>query len=142
MESRIVKEITAEREHLTIELNKLSSDAKNVQLIVTSRYVEIQNFTWARDVQSFELVPLDQEAISGYLQQCGIPDPTNERLLSLFGNPMMLTLYAGTDRIVSKYNADTRFSFFEVRTEAELLWNFNEAQLAKLLEGREGKTKD
>jgi WD40 repeat protein len=135
-------EITTAKDALTIELNKLASGAGNVQLMVTSRYVEIRNFTWARDAKQMELVPLDEDAIADYLRQAKIPIPSNERLVKLFGNPMMLTLYAGADRTARKYGLDTRFSFLTVQTEAELLWNFQEAQLAKLLEDHEGREEE
>lgn len=124
------------------ELNRLVDDAENVQLITASRHVEIQHFNWAREVKKIELQPLSDESVLGYLKRLNAEIPQNQSLFNLLHNPMMLSIYGGTDSIAKKHGQDPSFVFFTVRTEAELLWNFNEAQLAKLLEDNEGRAKE
>ncbi|WP_200978429.1 NACHT domain-containing protein [Echinicola sp. 20G] len=131
-------EVTANLDELIGELSKLSTEAPNVQMIVTSRYVEIQNYTWARNSEVLELVHLGKNTISEYLSKNRFSIPTEgSKLFELLGNPLMLTLYAPTEQIIKDFNQDDRFSFFEVQTEAELLWNFQEALLAKLFKHSE-----
>jgi WD40 repeat protein len=130
-------EVTISNSLLIHELNRLTSEAKNVQLVVSSRYVEIQNYHWARSANLVELVPLTEDVIQAYLRATIGKIPTNKDLLRLMGNPMMLTIYAGSNSISTRYLNDKRFTFFPVQTTSELLWNFSEAHLAKVLENYE-----
>lgn len=130
-------EVTVKKDQLLIDLNRLSEQAKGMQMVITSRYVEIQNFTWAQHSEVIELLPLPQDKIKEYLQQVHLPLPEDEALQKLFGNPMMLTLYAGASSIAKKYEHDKRFRFLPTGSYGELLWNFNEAQLARHLEDLE-----
>ncbi|NHE55754.1 caspase family protein [Cyclobacterium plantarum] len=132
--------VTVPREELTTELSWLSGDGTSIQIIFTSRKVEIQNFNWANKYTVVELVPLQDKQIIAYLNKLDNTNEPDPRLLQFFGNPMMLTLYAGSEVILKKYKEDARFTFFTVRTEAELLWNFREAQFAKLMEEYEGRS--
>lgn len=130
-------EVTVKKDQLLIDLNRLSEQAKGMQMVITSRYVEIQNFTWAQHSEVIELLPLPQNKIAEYLQQVNLPLPEDEALQKLFGNPMMLTLYAGASSIAIEYKNDKRFRFLPTGSYGELLWNFNEAQLARHLEDLE-----
>jgi len=130
-------EVTVKKDQLLIDLNRLSEQAKGMQMVITSRYVEIQNFTWAQNSEVIELLPLPPDKIGEYLQQVNLPLPEDEALQKLFGNPMMLTLYAGASSIAKKYEHDKRFRFLPTGSYGELLWNFNEAQLARHLEDLE-----
>lgn len=130
-------EVTVKKDQLLIDLNRLSEQAKGMQMVITSRYVEIQNFTWAQHSEVVELLPLPSDKIGEYLQQVNLPLPEDEALQKLFGNPMMLTLYAGASSIAKKYEHDQRFRFLPTGSYGELLWNFNEAQLARHLEDLE-----
>ncbi|MBD8489212.1 hypothetical protein IFO69_10690 [Echinicola sp. CAU 1574] len=136
-------EVTTDLDELIWELSKLSTEALNVQMVVTSRYVEIQNYTWARNSEVMELVHLEKNTISDYLSEHGVSTPTEDsKLFELLGNPMMLTLYVGTEQISREYSDHSLFSFFKVQTEAELLWNFNESLLAKSFKEFESKRKE
>ncbi len=127
-------EVTVKKDQLLLELNRLAEQAKGVQMIITSRYIGIQNFTWAQHSKIIELLPLPAQKIESYLGKIGLPMPGSEGLKNLIKNPMMLTLYAGSSSIALNYEKDKRFSFLSITSYGELLWNFNEAQLAKQLE--------
>lgn len=131
-------EVTAKKDLLVSDLNEIVSKAINVQLIVSSRYVEIQQYHWTRSSTPIDLVPLATVRIERYLKNVGGKIPANSELINLLGNPMMLAIYASTDSIITKYFNDSRFTFHSVQTVAELLWNFQEAHLAKNLEALEG----
>jgi WD40 repeat protein len=130
-------EVTAERSPLLIELNRLAQEAKSVQMVITSRYVEIRNFSWARQSEILELIPLPLERVSDYLKMANLYLPPGDALCSLLGNPMMLTLFAGSSQIAYRSANDDRFRFLPAQSVGELLWNFTEAQLAKYFEDSE-----
>ncbi len=124
-------EVTVSKEPLLLSLNRISEEARGVQIVVSSRFEGIQNFTWAQKTQTIELLPLTDEAVRSYLAKVNLPLPADEGLRKLFANPMMLTLYSGTSSIAEQYKNEGRFHFKPVASYGELLWNFNEAQLAK-----------
>ncbi|MBE2206781.1 MAG: caspase family protein [Saprospiraceae bacterium] len=127
-------EVTAERTLLLIELNRIAQEARGVQMVVSSRYVEIRNFQWAQQSEIMELQPLPEAAIAEYLNELGLSLSGDEALRRLLGNPMMLTIYAGSSEIARRHAADTRFRFLPSQSVGELLWNFTEAQLVKYYE--------
>jgi WD40 repeat protein len=124
-------EVTAERTPLLIELNRIAQEARGVQLVVSSRYVEIRNFQWAQQSEIVELQPLPEAAITAYLSALDLSLPDDEAIRRLLGNPMMLTIYAGSSEIARRHTHDSRFRFLHSQSVGELLWNFTEAQLVK-----------
>jgi WD40 repeat protein len=127
-------EVTAERTPLLIELNRIAQEARGVQMVISSRYVEIRNFQWAQQSETVELQPLPEAAIAEYLHGLGLSIPNDEGLRRLLGNPMMLTIYAGSSEIARRHAAVARFRFLPAQSVGELLWNFTEAQLVKYYE--------
>lgn len=108
--------------------------AKGVQIIISSRYDMRLDYRW-NDLQKIDLQPLNEETISKYLSVLDIETPTSKELLSLLSNPMMLTLFASTDEIISKYSKYPKFVFkLEFTSQGELMWNFFEGQLVKYFE--------
>lgn len=132
-------EVTAECTPLLTELNRLRQEAPGLQLVVTSRYFETSNFTFARDTEIVDLLPLEPTAITVYLEKARQPLPENGTLQALLGNPMMLTIYASTCHLADLHRRDSRFRFLPVGSMGELLWNFTEAQLAKYFADLEGQ---
>ncbi|WP_336470201.1 NACHT domain-containing protein [Haliscomenobacter hydrossis] len=124
-------EVSAERTPLLIELNRLAQEAKGIQMVITSRYVEIRNFQWAQQSEILELQALPTDKIEDYLNKLSLPLPKDEAMFQLLGNPMMLTIYAGSSQIAQHYASDSRFRFLPAQSVGELLWNFTEAQLVK-----------
>ncbi len=127
-------EITTRKDQLLIDLDLLSTQARGVQMVIASRFADIQNFPWARLAQTIELLPLSPQVVATYLSQVNLDLPTDPALRKLFANPMMLSLYSGANNIAAKYVGNPRYEFKSVATYGELLWNFNEAQLTQLNE--------
>lgn len=135
-------EVTADNRNLVIELNRVSTEADNMQILVTSRHIEIQNFTWASSSTTVSLLPLRESMVIEYLEKMESPALPPVEVMGLLRNPMMLALYVGTEITASDYKKDTRFVFLPVNTTGELLWNFNEALLAKHIKDNEGNKKE
>lgn len=110
------------------------SKAKNVQIIISSRYDMRFDYRWL-DLMRIQLQPLTKDAISQYLARFKILTPREDELLELLTNPMMLSLYASTNEVIDKYKSYPKFTFKpEFSTQGELMWNFFESQLAKYFE--------
>jgi WD40 repeat protein len=131
-------EVSVDEESLLSELGRFSDNTKNVQLLVTSRYSEIQSNHWARNATLFNLQPLSDSSILSYLGKFqSVTIPSGE-ILTLLKNPMMLSLYIGTDITLQELKEkDKQFVFDPATKKGELLWNFNEAMLAKQLGDRD-----
>ena len=127
-------EITTRKDQLLIDLDLLSTQARGVQMVIASRFTDIQNFPWARLTRTIELLPLAPQVVATYLSQVNLDMPADPTLRKLFANPMMLTLYSGANNIAAKYVGNPRYEFKSVASYGELLWNYNEAQLALMNE--------
>lgn len=127
-------EITVERRELLLELNHLAEQCPGIQIVITSRYDMRGNFNWGH-WNLVRLKELEEEKVEEYLQGKGMAVPGQERLRGLLRNPMMLTLYAASCE-VQENQRDSRYCCFKdtVESPGELLWNFIEAQVAKLPE--------
>ena len=125
-------EITVKKKELLLELNHLVEQCPGIQVVITSRYDMRGNFNWGH-WNLVRLRELEEEKVDAYLQGKGLAVPGPGRLWGLLGNPMMLTLYAASCE-VQAYQKNSRYCCFKetVETTGELLWNFIEAQVAKL----------
>jgi WD40 repeat protein len=125
-------EITVEKRELLLELNHLVEQCPGIQVVITSRYDIRGNFTWGH-WNLVRIKELDEDKVEDYLGGKGMSIPELERLQKLLSNPMMLTLYAGSCE-VQKNQRDFSYCCFKdkVETSGELLWNFIEAQVAKI----------
>jgi len=125
-------EVTAEKRELLLEINRLTEQCDSLQVVMTSRYDMRSNFNWSH-WNLVQLEPLDDGSVEEYLTRRGMAVPTQERLKSLIRNPMMLTLYAASCEVQETYKKSSYCHFKErVETPGELLWNFMEAQVARL----------
>ncbi|UCH95024.1 MAG: SMEK domain-containing protein, partial [Candidatus Aminicenantes bacterium] len=127
-------EITVEKRELLLELNHLAEQCPGIQVVITSRYDMRGYFNWGH-WNLVRLKELDEDKVEEYLQGKGMAVPGQERLRGLLRNPMMLTLYAASCE-VQENQRDSRYCCFKdtVESPGELLWNFIEAQVAKLPE--------
>jgi WD40 repeat protein len=127
-------EITVEKRELLLELNYLTEQCPGIQVVITSRYDIRGNFNWGH-WNLVKLKELEEEKVKKYLQGRGMAVPGQERLRGLLRNPMMLTLYAASCE-VQENQCDSSYCCFKdtVESPGELLWNFIEAQVAKLPE--------
>jgi len=127
-------EITVDRRELLLELKFLLEHSKGLQVVMTSRYDMRGNFNW-RNWNLALLQPLDDNKVETYLKARGKTLPAQEQLKILIRNPMMLTLYAVSCEDREKYKDSSYFRFKEkVESTGELLYNFMEAQVARLWE--------
>lgn len=88
-----------------------------------------------------KLMELEDKQVDLYLQEQGTPVLANvtevdsNQLRQLIKNPMMLTLYASTCEVQKDHLLDKNCDFKkQVESPGELLWNFLEAQVARLPE--------
>ena len=127
-------EITVEKRELLLELNRLVEEYPGVQVVMTSRYDMRGNFNWGH-WNLVKLSELQEEKSLEYLRGKGLAAPEQERLQKLLCNPMMLTLYAATCEMQANHRDNQYCDFKEtVDASGELLWNFMEAQVARLPE--------
>ncbi|MCU0286650.1 MAG: hypothetical protein MUF15_09645 [Acidobacteria bacterium] len=127
-------EITVEKRELLLELNRLVEEYPGVQVVMTSRYDMRGNFNWGH-WNLVKLSELQEEKALEYLGDKGLAAPEQERLRKLLCNPMMLTLYAATCEVQANHRNNRYCDFKEtVDAPGELLWNFMEAQVARLPE--------
>ncbi len=124
-------EVSAESTGLLRELDQWRRTGQGLQFVLTSRY-EV-NLSWAQGFHELALQALSPSQRNAYLAAQGLAVPEDEGFAELLGNPMLLTLYGATAGWVTRYQADSRFAFkTKVASMGELLWNFLEAQVAKL----------
>jgi WD40 repeat protein len=127
-------EITVEKNELLVELNDLTEQCPGLQVVITSRYDMRGNFNWSY-WHLVKLKELEESRIEEYLAEKDITVPQQIRLRTLIKNPMMMTLYAASCEVQKHYHGSTHCCFKnQVETPGELLWNFMEAQAAKLPE--------
>lgn len=126
-------EVATEKRALMVELAEFVRRAKGVQILVTSRY-EMRHFAWTEGFERLDLLPLTKEQIADYLAQNQTPLPEDKEVATLLRNPMMLTLYTGTNHLSAQFAEDARIHFRpRVSSRGELLHNFIEGLLAKYL---------
>ncbi|SDF90259.1 WD40 repeat [Dyadobacter soli] len=133
-----LNEVTVPKGRLMATLNDLAARADGTQMVISSRNKQIEKLDLASESAALmQILPLTQETVVAYLKEKGQEVPANKDLLGLFSNPMMLTLYSGANNIALRFKDDDRFHFRKVTTYGELLWNFNEAQLAQLTDAND-----
>lgn len=128
-----LNEVTVPKGRLMATLNDLAARAGGTQMVISSRNKQIEKLDLiSGSAALMQILPLTPETVIAYLKEKNQEIPVNKDLLGLFANPMMLTLYSGANNIALRFRDDDRFHFKKVTTYGELLWNFNEAQLAQL----------
>lgn len=133
-----LNEVTVPKGRLMATLNDLATRAGGTQMVISSRNKQIEKLDLASGSAALmQILPLTQETVVAYLKEKNQEVPVNKDLLGLFANPMMLTLYSGANNIALRFKDDERFHFRKVTTYGELLWNFNEAQLAQLTDAND-----
>ncbi|MGE5343174.1 MAG: SMEK domain-containing protein [Candidatus Omnitrophota bacterium] len=134
-------EITVEKQGLMfLELKSLLELGKGVQIVMTSRYDMRPDNNWG-NWNLAQLQPLDDTKVETYLKDRGMTLPEQKGLKQLIQNPMMLTLYAASCE--DRERKETSYFQFKDKIESpgELLYNFMEAQVARLWD-REGINED
>ena len=135
-------EVKSEQAKLLRELKGLVNRAKEVQILINSRYDMRHTFDWS-SFHLLNLTYLQQEQIKNYLDAyADVSYPESPVLRQLITIPLNLTLYAATSGIISQHQNNPFFNFKrEVSSAGELLFNYFEAQLVKEIEEGVGTKK-
>jgi hypothetical protein len=106
-------------------------DYLNLSVIITSRQ-KLEGRLKLANARALELLPLDDEVITKYLQDNSIEVTDAQEVWELLHNPMMLTIYCMTC-LVKAENADTPyFHFYDNATsKGKLIANYLESLVAK-----------
>jgi WD40 repeat protein len=125
-------EVTAERTDLFKNLNEVRK-CRGCQIIVSSRYDMRSNFNW-KEFECLILEKLEDEQIKNFMEGEGIEFDRNLiENIPLLRNPMMLTLYCGTEREMKINSNRKEYNFIDKpRYKAEILHNFINSSLARL----------
>lgn len=125
-------EVTSDNRELLLCLNEIRK-LKGVQIIISSRYDMRKNLNWS-EFDALRLEPLDNEQIKTFIESEGIEFKQNLlKSIPLLTNPMMLTLYCGTEREMRGNLKNEEYDFIaQPRYKAEILHNFIESSLARL----------
>lgn len=98
----------------------------NVQMLITSRTVQLPFSLGNIAVQRFDFQKLSLDQIEQYLLSQGISDHRSVPL-GMLTNPLILTLYARTNDFVTKSRGDKACYVREsINSEADVLWNYLE----------------
>lgn len=113
----------------------------NLQVILTSRHANIFEFHDDLQLRQIHFEPIHRTVILSHLQTQGYSKLSDETLLSLLSNPMMLTLYTQTN-ITEEYmdqiaRSPYGFQYAPIRitrnpdTAGKIIWNYIVSQLYK-----------
>jgi len=112
-------EVTVDKAPLLKEMQEIIARAQGLQLLVASRQdINIESFNWARQLNRIAFRPIQPSRIRKYLKSAGVSEmPEKSSFLKLLGNPMMLTIYAGTSEWARKQEKRIQ-CFFPVHTQS------------------------
>lgn len=88
------------------------------------------------DLTVLEMLPLRDTMVTDFLSKCELSVPKNEKVFSLINNPLMLALYADSEKYAELYNIEGRR--FSIRldpqpdTATKIISNFMQTQLFKM----------
>lgn len=101
----------------------------SAQFIVTSRFDSRRDFRLS-DFALLEMQRLEEPSITAYLEGCGLAAVTDPHLLSVIRTPLLLTLYAETEKYREEYQQVRGIQLEEnPDTPGKLLYNFFQTQL-------------
>jgi len=112
------------------------SDFHGVQIITSSRY-DIHTYVALGDKYSaLKLQALSDATVVEYLGSMNIPIPTDDAVKKLITTPLLLTLYAMTERVMEERDCDSS-DFKEVKSAGSIVWNYLQCELWNF--GKEGE---
>ena len=132
-------EVTVNQKNLLYELDDILSK-QGIQVVITSRFDIRSINNWMNTMSKLELQLLTKEQIKLYYtaKNNHFPFSINLSTQRLIQNPLMLSLYAGSNDIIQKNKNNNFFKFKNpdgsVQTVGELMWNFLETQFVKLFQ--------
>ena len=96
-----------------------------VQIITSSRY-DIHSYVPLSDGYGRILLqPLSREIIEEFLTKAGVPHPTAESQWNIINFPLMLTLYAQTEKVMGIIDKDEDLQDFKLNNSAgSIIWNY------------------
>jgi WD40 repeat protein len=131
-------EITLDTRELLNELGDLAERALGIQIVIAGRY-DMRRKSRLSHFNLLELLELSDRQVDSYLRKHFKRASLHEfqkdqiRLSQLLKNPMMLTLYTATCEVQENHRHDSYIDFKgSAETPGEIMWNFGEAQVARL----------
>ena len=133
-------EITLDTRELLNELGDLAERALGIQIVIAGRY-DMRRKSRLNQFNLLKLLELKDIQVDSYLKKY-VKRPSQYefhknqiRLSQLLKNPMMLTLYTATCEVQGNHRHDSYIYFRDsAETPGEIIWNFCEAQVARLNE--------
>ena len=123
------------RKDIGKDIAKWANNWPGIQIITTSRS-DVCSFVHIRDnYYKIPLQPLKQDTVNDYLKRWGLPTP-NKRQLGILSLPLMLTLYAQTEKAINPIDNDTRgFQLYRrSNSEGSIIWNYLQREIGRYLE--------
>jgi WD40 repeat protein len=121
-----VDESNDRRIKLDNEIKKITGELIGTQVIITSRFDLTKVIPGMCHFNKFELLPLEDWQIKGYLKEYV---SFRKDLFKLLRNPMMLTMYARSSSVMDEYNPYWKKY---IETPGEILFNFVESELIRI----------
>ena len=121
-------EISAEHKVTISKDIKYWSEYEGVQVITSSRYDIHSYVALGKNCSAIKLQPLSEMTVEEYLKSKDICPPTVDAVKKLITTPLLLTLYAMTERVMEERESDSS-DFKEVRNAGSLVWNYLQCEL-------------
>lgn len=112
------------------------SEFSGVQIITSSRYDIHSYVAFGKNYSAIKLQTLSDQTVEDYLRSMDIRIPTEDAVKKLITTPLLLTLYAMTERVLEERECDSS-EFKEVKSAGSIVWNYLQCELWNF--GKEGE---
>jgi WD40 repeat protein len=124
-------EVTADNRELLLSLKEIK-EFKGVQIIISSRYDMRQSLGWT-NFEGLKLEELEDEQIKSFMTSQRLEFNNELGITPLLRNPMMLTLYCGSEREMKLNSGKEDYDFIlNSRYKAVILHNFIVSSIVRL----------
>ena len=100
-----------------------------VQMITSSRFDIHTYVPLGEGYSKILLQPLSHQTIGEYLKEIGIPPPRTLSQWSIINYPLMLSLYAQTERALRVIDRTPDQAFRENNTAGDIIWNYLQREI-------------
>ena len=105
------------------------AERPGVQIITSSRFDIHSYVPLGGGYGRILLQPLSRETIKHYLDRLDLPQPTTDSQWKILDFPLLLTLYAQTERALRNLNKDEIQEFRESKNAGAIIWNYLQREL-------------
>ena len=135
-----INEIPSDQMRMLIQgelLGEVFRDWKGTQVIMSSRYdFRSQYDDLEQNIQVLSMQLLDPSQVGRYLEKCSLPELTDENMLRLLGNPLLLSLYANAEACRKRYGQIRGIELDEnPNNPGKIIGNFLKTQLYRAFQG-------